>query len=112
MNFIFFYQDVIPQLHHELIDTSLNKMSKVLYVGTGISALFFVLNGIFGAITWSKFYDKIAIMEGENILVAPYGDEILIHLCIVGIIIVALFNIPFLILPCKDSLEELLLKHD
>ena len=64
MEFMYMHQDAIPQIHHELTDTSVAKMSKVLYIGTAISGVFYTLNGLFGAITWAKFHDKIAVMEG------------------------------------------------
>ena len=64
MEFMYMYQDCIPQIHHELTEPSVSKMTKVLILGTSLSCLFYALNGLFGAITWSKFVEKVAVMEG------------------------------------------------
>jgi hypothetical protein len=47
------------------------------------------------------------IMNLQNILKAPYQNNLVIYMCLFGILVVILFATPLTILPCKDTVEEL-----
>jgi hypothetical protein len=49
------------------------------------------------------------IMDLQNILKGPYQNNIVIYMCLFGMLIVILFATPLTILPCKDTIEELFL---
>lgn len=84
-------------------------MNKVLIIGTGIAIVAYIMAGLFGYVTFSTHPDVDQIMNDQNILKAPYGGLTIIKCCLIGLLIVVLFASPFCVLPCKDSVEELLM---
>ena len=88
-------------------------MNTVLGMGTVITAVIYIIVGIFGWVTFTKndYYD--AIMQKQNILIADefggYGYSKIMKACGFLILFVVLFASPFCVLPAKDSVEELFL---
>lgn len=85
-------------------------MSTVLYAGTAIASVAYMICGIFGYATFSMNPARKFEMEKQNILLADYGDNFMIKLCQILLLIVILFASPFCVLPAKDSFEELMMK--
>jgi hypothetical protein len=48
-------------------------------------------------------------MNDQNILQADYGNNNIIKVCQLLMLIVVLFAAPFCVLPSKDSIEELIM---
>jgi len=107
--FSYMYQPNIPAIYHELKKSSMINMSKVLYIGTAMATIAYVMTGMFGYITFSMHPEVDKIMNDQNILKAPYGGSVIIKVCLIGLLVVVLFASPFCLLPCKDSVEELLM---
>jgi len=80
-------------------------MTIVLFVGTTIATVAYIVDGIFGATTWSKYPNVAKVMDAQNILKNPYGSLPTIEISLIFILLVVLFASPFCILPCKDSIE-------
>ena len=108
--FSYMYQPNIPAIYHELKKKNMMSMKKVLGIGTGMATIAYILCGSFGYITFVKRSNVEDIMEEQNILKAPYGDNTIIKCCLIGVLIVVTFAAPFCVLPSKDSFEELLMK--
>lgn len=107
--FLYMYTPNIPAIYHELTDKSMKKMSIVLFVGTTLATIIYLLVGFFGYATFIKNDGLKKLMEeDQNILMGPYHLPIM-KVCQFGILVIVLFASPFSILPSKDSLEELLL---
>jgi amino acid permease len=85
-------------------------MRKVLVIGTGFSSMAYIMCGAFGFITFSMRDNVCQIMNEQNILKADYNGNVVIKVCLIGVLFVVLFASPFCILPCKDSIEELTMK--
>ncbi len=49
-------------------------MTKVLIFGTALATAAYMIDGIFGAVTWSMYPDEKKVMEAQNILLNPYGS--------------------------------------
>ena len=111
--FSYMYQPLIPAIYHELTDRNMKNMNTVLGMGTVITAVIYIIVGIFGWVTFTKndYYD--AIMQKQNILIADeyggYGYSKIMKACGFLILFVVLFASPFCVLPAKDSVEELFL---
>mmetsp|Transcript_2002 Transcript_2002/g.2980 ORF Transcript_2002/g.2980 Transcript_2002/m.2980 type:complete len:435 (-) Transcript_2002:22-1326(-) len=109
--FSYMYQPNIPSLYQELKKKRLFTMQKVLWVGTGIASVAYIMAGMFGYLTWDMDPNVDEIMTAQNILLAPYGDgHNVVKVCLVAILVVVLFASPFTVLPTKDSIEELTMK--
>jgi hypothetical protein len=50
-------------------------------------------------------------MNKQNILKADYGQNVIIKVCLVGVLSIVLFAAPFAVLPIKDSVEELIMER-
>jgi hypothetical protein len=97
-------------LYVELEKKDLKDMWKVMFYGTIGVTISYLMAGIFGYVTFASYKNCDAIMNLQNILESPYQGNIAIYVCSFGILIVVLFATPLTMLPCKDTLEEILLK--
>lgn len=109
--FAFMYQVNIPMIYIELEKKDLNHMWKVMLRGTVGATIAYLFVGIFGYVTFADYINVEEIMDLQNILKAPpYGkSNVAIYISLFGMCIVVLFACPLTILPCKDTLEEILL---
>lgn len=107
--FSYMYQPNIPAIYGELKRRNMGNMKKVLGFGTGMASLAYILCGMFGYITFAKNPMVCEIMEEQNILKADYHGNVVVRICMVGLLFVVMFAAPFCVLPTKDSLEELLM---
>ena len=107
--FAFMYQPNIPMIYSELEKKSRVSMTKVLNYGTIGASVSYLMAGVFGYVTFANYPNVDEIMEMQNILQAPYQGNVIIYICLFAILIVILFATPLTLLPCKDTLEELLL---
>eukprot|EP00350_Pseudokeronopsis_sp_OXSARD2_P013622 CAMPEP_0170553254 /NCGR_PEP_ID=MMETSP0211-20121228/11059_1 /TAXON_ID=311385 /ORGANISM="Pseudokeronopsis sp., Strain OXSARD2" /LENGTH=173 /DNA_ID=CAMNT_0010861445 /DNA_START=847 /DNA_END=1365 /DNA_ORIENTATION=- len=87
----------------------MKSMWKVMSIGTLSATIGYCMAGIFGYVTFAQYAEVEAIMDLQNILKAPYGNNVVIYICLFGILTVVLFATPLTLLPCKDTLEEILL---
>ena len=82
-------------------------MQRVLLVATIIACTSYALAGFFGYATFADYADVADIMEKENILEAPYGNNGWIlaaqFLLPTGVILAS----PLCLMPVKDTIEEL-----
>jgi len=98
-------------------EKNIKKGKSVLYAGTIAACICYILAGVSGYITFSSgntFEEYKAIFLEQNILMAPYSVHnetndlpLAIYFCLFGILIVVMFATPFVVLPCKDSIEDL-----
>ena len=103
------YQPNIPAIYHELKSKNMMNMQKVLWIGTGIATVVYILVGMFGYVTFAMNPQVDEIMDQQNILQADYGDNNTIKVCLLLMLMVVLFASPFCVLPAKDSIEELVM---
>lgn len=110
--FAYMYQMNIPMIYVELEKKDLKHMWKVMVRGTVAATIAYIMVGIFGYVTFAAYPEVAEIMDIQNILKAPpYGDKnIAIYISLFGMCMVVLFACPLTILPCKDTLEEILFK--
>lgn len=110
--FSYMYQPLIPAIYHELSEKNIKNMNTVLGLGTAITAVIYIVVGIFGWVTFTKNEFYTEIMEKQNILIADeyngYGNNKVMKACGFLILFVVLFASPFCVLPSKDSVEELM----
>ena len=103
------YQPNIPAIYHELKSRDMINMQKVLWIGTGMATVIYIMTGMFGYLTFALNPKVNEIMEKQNILQADYNDIIIIKICLLLMLIVVGFAAPFCVLPAKDSVEEMTL---
>lgn len=107
--FAFMYQTNIPMIYHELAKKNPKHMQRIIIIGTIAAIVVYLLAGIFGYVTFIGNPNLDAIMEKQNILeVDAYGNSIPIYVARFLMLLVVLFATPLCILPCKDSVEEML----
>ena len=70
--FAFMYQINMPIIYQELKERTYSTMNTVVIRGTVIAVVMYVLTGVFGYLTFVK---TPIVLETENILDAPYGDN-------------------------------------
>ena len=80
--------------------------------GTIGATIAYIIVGIFGYVTFAQYPNVDDIFKIQNILKGPYQQNVLIYISLFGIMIVVLFATPLTLLPCKDTLEEILLKPE
>lgn len=107
--FSYMYQPLIPAIYHELNNKSVQKMDKILLLGTLLASVAYILCGIFGYVTFANHADVEALMGKQNILECYKGGMTIVKVCQVGVLLMVLFASPFCVLPAKDSFEQLLL---
>ena len=56
--FSYMYQPLIPAIYHELNNKSVKKMDKILYLGTIMASVAYILCGVFGYVTFSN-HEKV-----------------------------------------------------
>ena len=113
--FAYMYQINIPAIYTELEQPDMNKIKKVLGLGTTLAGVGYIMAGMFGYAAFAAGESTVKMCEvfsKGNILQAPYhlGDTdktpIVIYASLFGICIVVTFATPFCVLPTKDSIEE------
>jgi len=62
---------------------------------------------MFGYATFAKRDNIVEIMDRNMILQNDYHGNLVIKLCLFGMLMVVLFACPFCVLPVKDSIEEI-----
>lgn len=82
-------------------------MKKVLLAATTIASTSYALAGFFGYATFADYPDVDEIMEKENILEAPYGNNGWILAAQFLLLIGVMMASPLCLLPTKDTIEEL-----
>lgn len=105
------YQPLIPAIYHELNNKSVQKMDKILYMGTIMASVAYIMCGVFGYVTFSNHKNVEALMEKQNILECFPTNMVIIKICQVGVLFMVLFASPFCVLPAKDSFEQLLMPN-
>jgi amino acid permease len=109
--FSYMYQTNIPMIYVELEKKDLKHMWKVMRNGTIGATIAYMMAGIFGYVTFADNFNVKALMDQQNILKC-YPDITPNYISLFGILTVVVFATPLTILPCKDTLEELLLKPE
>jgi len=132
--FGFMYQVNVPAIYSELTVKSVANGKKVLYYGTTMACVAYIVAGIFGFAAFASGTDLDTykmIFDKQNILQSPfslkndgtkecldyfinfYNDSvcvtqvpIAIYVSIFGILFVVTMAAPFCVLPTKDSIEE------
>lgn len=66
--FSYMYQPNIPAIYHELKRKNMINMQKVLWIGTGIATVVYIIVGMFGYVTFAMNPKVQEIMDGQNIL--------------------------------------------
>ena len=105
------YQPNLPSVYHELKVKTTETMWKVVIYATTIAVISYALAGYFGFVTFAAYDNVDEIMQKENILEGPYGNNGWIlasqFLLLTGIVLAS----PLCLMPCKDTIEELYLGH-
>jgi len=104
------YQPNTPAIYTELKVKNLHNIKKVLGAGTTLASVCYIVVGMFGYATFSKRHNIVDIMNTNMILQNDYHGNIIIKLCLFGMLMVVLFACPFCVLPVKDSIEEISVK--
>ena len=111
--FSYMYQVNIPAIYAELEDKTLGMAKKVIFGGTAMAAVAYIMAGIFGYIAFAagSTPKELEDIFNDNILAAPYTTDdgktpVVIYVSLFGMMIVVVFATPFCVLPTKDSIEE------
>lgn len=107
--FSYMYQTNIPMIYEELDDKSPSRMWRVLLYGTFGSSISYIIAGVFGYMTFSTYPNVADLMNIKNILLCYPENSSATYISLFGILGVLLFNTPLTVLPCKDTLECLIL---
>jgi amino acid permease len=105
--FAFMYQINMPLIYQELNERTYSTMNKVVIRGTVIAVMMYVMTGIFGYLTFVK---NTHVLETENILDAPYGDNTAMMIGEIAQFFSVLTSYPLCVLPCKEAIEEMFWK--
>lgn len=111
--FSFMYQVNIPALYSEMETTNLSNGKKMIFIGTALAVVLYIMAGTFGYMAFADHPDSVDIdaIFNNNILQAPFKDKdgntpLVVYISLFGMCCVVTIATPFCILPCKDSLEE------
>lgn len=103
--FAYMYQVNIPQIYLELTTRNYKTMSRVVYLGTFLAVVCYCMIGIFGYLSFDK--NPEVDLKDKNILLAPYINNIPILAGNFAVLFAVITAAPLVVLPCKDSVEEM-----
>lgn len=83
-------------------------MSIVIVWGSAICVLIYVLVAIYGYVTFVGTDQEEVLSETQNLFALDYQGNPLFLICFVSLLVAVIFSTPLNILPCKDSIEQLL----
>ena len=98
------YQINMPIIYAELKVRDYPTMDKVVFRGTSVAIVVYSLTGIFGYLTFVK---TPQILDSQNILEAPYGDNLIMIIASIAQFFSVLTSYPLCVLPCKEAIEEM-----
>lgn len=107
--FAYMYQVNIPQIYLELERRNYKTMSKVVYWGTFLAVVCYIMIGVFGYLSFDLLPPKV--LDAKNILLAPYKNNMPILVANFAVLFAVITAAPLVILPTKDSVEELSYKN-
>ena len=84
-------------------------MNKMIFIATLITILSYSLTGFFGYASFAMSVNVEEIMLEQNIFNAPYFNDKYVAASMFLIIFMIILSIPLTVLPCKDTIEELML---
>jgi amino acid permease len=99
------YQFNMPMIYKELRNRSAARMSSVILRGMLVAVTAYIIIGVFG---YATFVNDTEALMSENILEAPYLGNIAISIGLISQFFSVLTSSPLTILPCKDTVEQLL----
>lgn len=105
--FAYMYQVNMPIIYAELKTRNYETMNKVVFRGTNAAILMYSFTGIFGYLTFVKFPQYL---ESQNILEAPYGDNLAMIIGSIAQFFSVMTSYPLCVLPCKEAIEEMFWK--
>lgn len=91
-------------LYSELRFRNYPRISRVIVRGLSVAVLAYCITGYFG---YATFVNRDSVLNNENILEAPYADNIWISIARISQFISVLTLSPLMILPCKEAIEKL-----
>ncbi|TNV79783.1 hypothetical protein FGO68_gene1776 [Halteria grandinella] len=107
--FSFLYQTNIPMIYNEIEVQTTRQMWKVMQYTTIGAVVAYLLAGVFGFVTFSLWENVDELMERKNILLSYPEEATSSYISLLGMMGVLLLNTPLTILPCKDTLETIML---
>ncbi|TNV72093.1 hypothetical protein FGO68_gene7968 [Halteria grandinella] len=105
--FAYMYQINMPIIYAELKTRDYATMNRVVLRGTNSAIIMYSLTGIFGYLTFVKMPQ---VLESQNILEAPYGNNLAMIIGSFAQFVSVLTSYPLCVLPCKEAVEEMFWK--
>ena len=109
--FAYMYQTNIPMIYRELELRNSKRMSKVVSTGSALAVISYILIGLFGYATFAD-PSKIKQLCSKNILTANFEGNMAIHISEFALLFAQMVAAPLVLLPQKDTVEELYFKTD
>jgi len=106
--FGYMYQVNIPMIYVELEKRNSKQMAKVVGGGSAVAVLFYVMVGVFGYATFANDPNQLCT---KNILEADYQGNNAIQVGNFALLIAVMTASPLVVLPSKDTVEELWYKE-
>ena len=112
--FAYMYQVNIPMIYVELETRNKSTMGKVIGWGSAVAVLFYIMVGVFGYATFLAPGDSPNSTElcSKNILSANYKGNTAIQIGNFALLISVISASPLVVLPSKDTVEELFYKKE
>lgn len=107
--FAYMYQTNIPMIYRELELRNSKVMSKVVSTGSLLAVVFYILIGVFGYATFLAPPQSTQLCS-KNILQANFKGNIAIAVSEFALLISQMAAAPLVLLPQKDTVEELYFK--
>ena len=108
INFNFLYQPNIPIIYRELHHKSFIQMQKVVYYGSGACVIMYILVGTFGYLGLVGHPHGLKVLNSKNDILEVNYDSILFDIGVVSLLLTVTAVTPLVILPAKDTVEDLL----
>ena len=112
INFNYLYQPNVPIIYRELHHKSYSNMQKVILYSSLSVVIMYVLVGSFGYLGLVGHYRGLSVLNSKNDILEVEYDSIAFDIGIVALLLTVIAVTPLVILPAKDTVEDLFFGED
>ena len=108
INFNYLNQPVIPIIYRELHHKSYSRMQNVVYYGSIICVVMYVLVSTFGYLGLVNHTDRLEVLDSTSDILEVKYDSTPFNIGVIFLCFNVIAVTPIAILPAKDTIEDLL----
>ncbi|CAI2366603.1 unnamed protein product [Moneuplotes crassus] len=109
----YMYQPMIPAIYKNLENRNMQRMEKVVYIGSFGAVFLYILISVFGYLSFSTNPEQLEILRvKQNILELDFKHNVYFEASIICLVVTIMSAGPLCMLPVKDCVEDLIYKNE